>query len=121
MMTKHIFQVFYCFAFPAPHRYPHAVAPCLIQSPGSSSNLKMALTKLLVAMALLIAIIAHWYRVIGELDKEMAHLNSTSGRCDPDLLIFNRVPKVGSQTIQNLIGILRVRNGFNAFTSIEDM
>ena len=51
----------------------------------------------------------------------MANLNSTSARCDPDLLIFNRVPKVGSQTIQNLIGILRVRNGFDAFTSIEDM
>ena len=53
----------------------------------------MTLTKLAVAVTLLIAAIAHWYRVISELDEEMANLNSTSERCDPDLLIFNRVPK----------------------------
>ena len=74
-----------------------------------------------VCIAFLVAVAANFYRVVDELNRATAHLNSTATRCDPDLLIFNRVPKVGSQTIQNLIGILRERNGFDAFTSIEDM
>lgn len=40
---------------------------------------------------------------------------------NPDILIFNRVPKVGSQTIMNLIGYLRAANDFDAFTSLDNM
>ena len=74
-----------------------------------------------VSMAVLVAVAVNFYRVTDELNQAAAHLNSSAFRCDPDLLLFNRVPKVGSQTIQNLIGILRGKNGFDAFTSIEDM
>ena len=38
-----------------------------------------------------------------------------------DVLVFNRVPKVGSVTVMNLVGLLRERNGFDAFTSLDGM
>ena len=46
---------------------------------------------------------------------------NVSGNCREDILIFNRVPKVGSVTVNNLVGLLRERNGFVAFTSIARM
>ena len=51
---------------------------------------------------------------------------TTGGGGDPrlvrqDVLVFNRVPKVGSVTVMNLVGLLRERNGFDAFTSLDGM
>ena len=73
------------------------------------------------SVAFLFTIAVNFYRVAEELKQATARLNSTAENCDPDLLLFNRVPKVGSQTILNLIGILKERNGFDALTSIEGM
>ena len=48
-------------------------------------------------------------------------LNSTWVRhCDPNVLIFNRTPKTGSQTVWNLIDKLGVRNNFKRFTKLKD-
>ena len=55
-----------------------------------------------------------------ELRSLRASLNITPN-CQQDILIFNRVPKVGSQTINQLIGELRARNNFTGFTSLEGM
>jgi len=41
----------------------------------------------------------------------LASLNTT-GRAEVDILFFNRVPKVGSTSIQNLLGRLAAANGF---------
>ncbi|TRY79746.1 hypothetical protein TCAL_01963, partial [Tigriopus californicus] len=51
----------------------------------------------------------------------VGHELNITGRGNPDMLIFNRVPKVGSQTIMNLIGYLRAANDFDAFTSLDNM
>lgn len=57
---------------------------------------------------LLTLLFAYWWHseVSARLDRaiEDNELNIT-GRADQGCLIFNRVPKVGSQTINNLIGI----------------
>lgn len=55
-----------------------------------------------------------------ELEAARAELNVTA-RSNQDILIFNRVPKVGSNSINNLVGHLRERNDFRAFTSLEYM
>ena len=73
------------------------------------------------SLSFLIAIAINFYHVAEELKHATARLNSTAENCDPELLIFNRVPKVGSQTILNIIGILTERNGYDALTSIEGM
>ena len=58
-------------------------------------------------LALVLAFIWH-LEVTGRWEEAIStnRLNIT-GDADPDCLIFNRVPKVGSQTIMNLIGNLK--------------
>lgn len=45
-------------------------------------------------------------------------LNNTA-RTDSELLFFNRVPKVGSQTFMELLRRLSIRNRFGKFTYIH--
>ena len=44
------------------------------------------------------------------------HLNNTANATVPGLLVFNRVPKVGSQTLWMLLDKLSARNGFGSFS-----
>ncbi len=55
-----------------------------------------------------------------ELKAIRSELNVTS-QCNQEVLIFNRVPKVGSQTMNHLIADLRARNNFTGFTSMDGM
>ena len=47
-------------------------------------------------------------------------LNNTGRAEDQDLLVFNRVPKVGSQTMHNLINRLSKRNNFTSYKDDDD-
>ena len=47
-------------------------------------------------------------------------LNNTGRAEDQDLLVFNRVPKVGSQTMHKLIGRLGKRNNFTSYKDDDD-
>ena len=74
-----------------------------------------------LASALCLSIsIGHYYNVRRNVAEVKQSLNIT-GNGDPDLLIFNRVPKVGSTTIMSLVGELRSRNNFSAYTSLDNM
>ncbi len=76
----------------------------------------------LCACAVLLLVLS--YRDLDSVTRQLVlageELNVT-GNCRQDILIFNRVPKVGSVTINNLVGLLRERNNFAAFTSLERM
>ncbi len=76
---------------------------------------------ILISLAGLFASVAHYVSVLNHIRSARHEFNSTSERCESDLLVFNRVPKVGSQTILNLIGALRRKNNFKAFTAIDSM
>ena len=47
-------------------------------------------------------------------------LNNTGRAEDQDLLVFNRVPKVGSQTMHNLISRLGLRNNFTSYKDDDE-
>ncbi|KAG1649447.1 Heparan sulfate 2-O-sulfotransferase 1 [Nymphon striatum] len=50
--------------------------------------------------------------------KQNQNKNCTESSGDQMRLIYNRVPKCGSTTFQNLLVKLKVRNGFNLYSSI---
>ena len=58
--------------------------------------------------------------VRSDLSDAMSVLNNTAF-ADHEGLVFNRVPKVGSEMIWSLIDRLAVRNGFNSFSDSKEV
>ena len=78
-------------------------------------------------MAVFIAIVAaaayaldRYASVRRELSVATGVLNNTAF-ADPEGLVFNRVPKVGSEMIWSLIDRLAVRNGFHSFSDSKEV
>ena len=72
-------------------------------------------------LVLLLALAYYNYHSVNQaLRTKCAEINTTA-RANQDILIFNRVPKVGSQTLTHLIAGLTKTNGFNPFTSVTGM
>ena len=86
---------------------------------------KSSLVSLLCAVAAVISTIQLTtveFRLQREMQTEAANLNNTKN-AEVDLLFFNRVPKVGSQTMMRIIDILsRVSvNNFSAYRDSEEV
>ena len=60
------------------------------------------------------------FQIQSELAFEIQRLNNTP-LADKNILFFNRVPKVGSQTIMNLLKVLGKRNGFEHYVDSEEV
>ena len=77
---------------------------------GESSKIK---TEYLWIVTLIFSVLSvfNWQSANQTLKELKSKLNVT-GSCNENILIFNRVPKVGSQTVNHLIGALREINNF---------
>ncbi len=84
---------------------------------------EFSMSDLVVSLCAVVALLfaLEWDNLNRQLVEELSAMNVTTAAANQDILIFNRVTKVGSETIRGLLGALRQRNNFTAFTSLDGM
>ncbi len=88
----------------------------------SAESRLLSWSDLVSALAVVCLLVCYrdYDRAVRDLLDARQELNVTKN-CRGDILVFNRVPKVGSVTMKYLVGVLREQNDFKAFSSLDMM